>query len=139
MDDEARRLVNEGNDDRETVLWAAKDAASRSLNNLKDFYNCTWNDDPELSLTFALESVRYLAVASAQAGCWAGPGKLSDNIGQVDFDDFDNLVAMSKEPFYTLTRYAGRDPTTDGIVERACTFLCLLHRYHSSFDDSLLE
>ena len=135
FDDEARKLVNQGSDCRETVLWAAKDAAGRSLNNLKDFYNCTWDDDPESSLTIALESVRYLAVASAQAGCWAGPGKLSDNIGQVDLDDFDNLVAMSIEPFYTLTRYAGRDPTTDGIVERAQTFLCLLHTYARQYHD----
>lgn len=130
LDDEARRLVNGGDDDRETMFAAAK-VASNSLENLNAFYYCTWErDDPESSLTLALEFVRFFAVASARAGCWAGTGTLSDASRSRTLFGQD-LVAKSKEPFYTLTRYAGRDPTTDGIVERACTFLCLMHKYHS--------
>ena len=130
LDDEARRLVNGGDDDRETLFAAAK-VASNSLENLNAFYYCTWErDDPESSLTLALEFVRFFAVASARAGCWAGTGTLSDASRSRTLFGQD-LVAKSKEPFYTLTRYAGRDPTTDGIVERACTFLCLMHKYHS--------
>lgn len=110
-----------GDDDTET-LRAAADAARESLEHLNLVYDFTWeSDDPEPSLTLALEFVRYLAAASAAAGCWDGTGKLSDD-----------LADQSREPFYTLTRYAGRDTnSTDGIVERACMFLCLLIKYHS--------